>query len=170
MSSDRLSAESQADAQARWDRLRRLSLEPAERPTWARERRRQPRRFWPIVLALLTFLAGVFVGAKAYGAERVSVTTQPHIMIRRGDIRVDARVEHNAENRLLSIAWTSDVGSTGSTLRELAGEDAPLVTTLWLRDQPAAHYLFVATLINKLGKIAGRAETEILVPDNGGLK
>ena len=141
-------------------RLYRLSLEAAPRP-------RGPG--WPWILMLIAAVVGFLAGTRVHAAEpRVSLLVRPTIMIqRRGDIHVEARVPRDADNRILAIAWTSDGGTAGESQRPLEGDDAPVLHTLWLPSQPAAHYLFVATLINKLGKVAGTARAEIHVPDVG---
>lgn len=147
-----------AEYQRRLGRVLRSALEPVPRP-------RGPR--WPWVLALVAFAIGFFAGARVHAAEpKIALLVRPTIMIqRRGDIHVEARIPRDADNRLLAIAWTSDGGSAGESQRPLEGDDAPVLHTLWLPSQPAAHYLFVATLINKLGKVAGTARAEIHVPD-----
>lgn len=136
----------------------------------ARPHSRPPRRWWP-ALVVLAFLLGFATGVTLSAAPAppiVSLVVRPQIMLGRGDIRIEARVPRSADNRLISIAWTSDRGSAGSTLRPLEGEDAMVLHTLWLTSQPAANYLFVATVFNQLGKPRGRAEARIVVPDDGG--
>jgi hypothetical protein len=141
-------------------RLARLALEHCPPP-------RPPR--WPWVVAVLTFLLGFAAGVTLHaGTTPVSLLVRPQLMLQRGDIRIEARVPRSAENRLLSIAWSSDTGSEGSTLRQLEGEDAAVLHTLWLPGQPPANYLFVATVFNTLGKPRGRAEARIVVPDGDG--
>ena len=127
----------------------------------------RPRVWWPwflVVAFILGYVAGVELHAEM---PAVSLLVRPQVMLRRGDIHVEARVPRAAENRLLSIAWSSDTGTAGSTLRPLEGEDAQVLHTLWLPSQPAANYLFVATVFNTLGKPRGRTEARIHVPDDG---
>jgi hypothetical protein len=102
------------------------------------ERRRRP--LWPW-LWVLVFVLGYLAGARAQAADVVALQVRPQFMIaRRGDIAVQVRVPRSAENRLLSIAWSSDVGSAGSTLRPLEGEDAQVLHTLTLT-QPTGRQL-----------------------------
>lgn len=102
---------------------------------------------------------------------RVTMTVRPQIMLNRGDIHVEVRVPRNPENRFLSIAWTSDHGSEGSTLKTIDGDDGPVLFTLWLRSQPAANYIFLATLIDAHNKSVGQAQGKILFPDpDGGIQ
>lgn len=98
----------------------------------------------------------------------VSLIVRPRFMLQRGDVRVEARVSRHDSNRLLAIAWVSDVGTTGSTQRQLDGADAPVLHPLNLPGQPAANYVFVATVFNSLGKSRGRAEARIHAPESDG--
>lgn len=141
-------------------RVARLSLERMARP-------RRPR--WPWLVAAMTFVLGFLAGTHVHAAEIpvVALQVRPQIMLQRGDIRIEARVPRDGENRLLSIAWSSDVGSEGATLRQLEGNDALVLHTLWLPSQPAANYVFVATVFNRGGKPRGRAEARVLVPEGG---
>lgn len=140
-------------------RLARLTIERAGRP-------RRPH--WPFVLAVLMFVLGFLAGVNVHAAEIPVVTLQvrPHLMLQRGDMRVEVRVPRHADNRLLSIAWSSDTGSEGSTLRPLEGDDAAVLHTLDLRSQPLGSYLFVATVFNRAGKPRGRAEARVLAPED----
>lgn len=95
----------------------------------------------------------------------VVLTVRPLIMQTRSNIHIEARVPPHAENSLLTIAWTSDSGSTGETTRQLEGEDAPLLHTRDLPSQPPANYVFLATVFNRVGKIRGQAQAAILMPD-----
>lgn len=99
---------------------------------------------------------------------RVLLLVRPQILLRRGDVRIEARVSRHADNRRLAIAWTSDVGTAGSTQRPLEGEDAQVLHTLNLPGQPPANYRFVAVVIDRTGKVCARAEAEIHVPDLSG--
>jgi hypothetical protein len=129
-------------------------------------------RLWLLVMA-----ASIALAASPSTMPAPSITDPPRLVLkvwpsvmltRREDIRVEARVPRNPENRLLAIAWVSDVGSQGSTLRKLEGDDALVLHTLWLRTQPAANYVFRATVFNRLGQPRARAEARIRVPDEGG--
>lgn len=130
---------------------------------------RPPRRRWPWLLAL-GFVLGLAAGVTLAAAEppAVSLQVRPQLMLQRGDVRVEVRVPRHADNRMLSIAWTSDAGTAGSTMRPLEGDDAIVLHTLALASQPAANYLFVATVFNRLGKPRGRAEARIVVPNDAG--
>jgi hypothetical protein len=156
----RVPKESQEAALKRWSRIRRLTLERAE----------PPRRRWPWLL-LVAFALGYVAGSVLHASEAippaVSLQVRPLVMLQRGDIRVEVRVPRHGENRLLSIAWSSDIGTAGSTLRPLEGEDAQVLHTLALPSQPAANYLFVAAVFNDAGKLRGRAEAKVVVPEDG---
>lgn len=95
----------------------------------------------------------------------VQILVRPLVMLMRGDIRVEVRVPRHAENRILAISWTSDTGSLGSTMRGLDGEDAPVLHTLNLPGQPAANYVFLASVFDTHGKPRGRAEAHIHTPE-----
>jgi hypothetical protein len=98
----------------------------------------------------------------------LTLLARPTFMLRRGDIRIEVRVLRHADNRRLAIAWTSDVGSAGATQRQIDGQDGPVLHVLTLPSQPAANYLFVATVIDRAGKPRGRAQAQIrLAGDDG---
>jgi hypothetical protein len=152
-----LSTDDQAEVR-RWLRVRRLALEHC----------RAPRRpVWPWLL-VLAFLLGYLTGARLHASGEPPVVTlqvRPQVMLQRGDVRAEVRTPRHSENRLLEIAWSSDVGTAGRTMRPLDGEDAPVLQTLDLPGTPAANYLFVATVFNALGKPRGRSEARITVPE-----
>lgn len=142
----------------RWLRVQRLALEHCAPP-------RRPVRPWLLVLA---FLLGYLTGARLHASGEPPVATllvRPQVMLQRGDVRVEVRTPRHQDNRLLEIAWSSDVGTAGRTLRPLDGEDAPVLQTLDLPGTPAANYLFIATVFNRLGKARGRAEARIHTPE-----
>jgi hypothetical protein len=142
----------------RWARIQRLSLERAPRP----------RSRWPWFVAL-AFGLGVLAGTQLHAGapDAVTLIVRPLVMIQRGDIRIEARVPRHSANRLLAIAWTSDVGTLGSTIRQLDGEDAEVLHTLNLPSQPPSNYTFTATVVGADGKPRGRTEARIHVPDDG---
>lgn len=156
-----------SDARDRLIRLERLALERADRPHWHPSTTRRRRPWWPW-LVVLAFLAGVVIGAAVVSAAEPAVTihVRPQIMIRRGDIRVEVRVPRHTDNRMLAIAWISDVGTAGSTVRPLEGEDALVMHVLALPSQPAANYFFTASVFGSSGKLRGRVEARILAPDD----
>lgn len=132
-----------------------------------------PRRIrstaWLIAIA---FLLGVLAGAtlRASAPDRspvVSLRVRPQVMLQRGDVRVEVRVPRHADNRLLSIAWSSDYGTAGTTLRQLDGDDAAVLHTLNLPSQPPANYVFVAAVFGPAGALRGRDDARIVVPDDG---
>jgi hypothetical protein len=143
------------DGAGRWARLQRLSLERQVPP-------RRPR--WPWVLALVALLVG-YGARELHGAGRVSILVRPAIMLRRGDVHLEVRVPRDADNRLLAIAWNSDAGTAGGTQRRLAGDAAQVLHVLDLPSQPAAHYVFVATVFDRSGMVRDRATAEIHIPD-----
>lgn len=133
----------------------------------------RPRRSWTWAVVLVAFLVGVLAGAELFAAEKtpaVDIRVRPQVMLQRGDIRVEVRVARATDNRVLAITWDSLGGSAGSTQRPLDGDNAEVLHTLDLRSQPAAHYRFVATVYTRLGKVAGSAQADILVPDDGGAR
>lgn len=100
------------------------------------------------------------------GLKAVTIKVVPVIMVaRRSDVRVEVRVPHDEANRLLSITWTSDSGSVGSSWRQLEGEDAPVLHTLTLPSQPLGRYTFIASLFDRAGKLRARDEARIITPD-----
>lgn len=101
----------------------------------------------------------------AAGPGPVKLTIRPQIMLAKSDIHVEARVPSDADNRILAISWTSDDGSVGETIRQLDGENAPVLFDLWLRDQLPAHYAFIATVYGRNGKPRGQDIGTITTPD-----
>ncbi len=119
---------------------------------------------WAAVFALI-FLLGFATGT-VYGAERcLTVRVRPTVMLQRGDIQVEARIARHADHRVYAIAWTSDIGSEGSTQRQLEGADAAALQTLSLRDQPAGHYFFSAAVFGPRGQLLARDRAEIRTLD-----
>lgn len=114
---------------------------------------------------MCTILAACILASLALTTPTVSLTVRPTIMLQRGDIHVQVRVPPNAQNRILAIAWDSEGGSVGETQRQIAGEDGPVLFDLWLRSQPAAHYVFFVTLYDTRGHICGRDTATITTPN-----
>jgi hypothetical protein len=112
--------------------------------------------------------AATAMGPAPAGLAVVTATARPAILITRGDVRVEARVRPDADNRVLTIAWSSDTGTAGQTVRPLDGDDGPVLHELLLPATPAANYLFVASVFDKDGHLRGRAEAKILAPDRDG--
>jgi hypothetical protein len=105
------------------------------------------------------------------GLKAVTIKVSPSIMIaRRSDVRVEVRVPHDEANRLLSITWSSDTGSVGSSWRPLDGEDAPVLHTLTLPSQPLGRYTFIASLFDRTWKLRARDEARIITPEVEGTK
>ncbi len=119
---------------------------------------------WAALFALI-FILGFATGT-AYGAERcVTLQVRPTVMLQRADIQVEARIVRHADHRMYVVAWTSDIGSEGSTQRQLEGADAAVLQTLSLRDQPAGHYLFTAAVFGPRGQLLARDQAEIRTLD-----
>lgn len=118
-------------------------------------------------LWLLPIAFGLALAAAPSSPPCVTLLVRPHFLLQRGDVRIEARVPRHADNRQLTIAWDSDNGSAGATMRPLAGEDAQVLHTLNLPSQPSANYLFVATVFASSGKVRGRAEARIHSPGGG---
>ena len=90
---------------------------------------------------------------------------RPTVLLRRGDIDVEARVARHADHRRLTIAWISDVGAEGRSDEMLDGDMARVVYQQWLRDQPAGRYRFVAQVLNEHDRIVGQDEVWIIGPE-----
>lgn len=136
--------------------LRDWSLRPDER---------RPTRTWALVL--LIFLLGFLCGAASASAAElpcVQIRVRPRVLIARGDIDVQTRVARHGDHRQLRIEWTSDTGWAGSSERELAGAEAPVLYQFWLPDHPPANYHFLASVRNHLGHIVGRDRAQIASP------
>lgn len=95
----------------------------------------------------------------------IAITVRPQIMLNRGDIRVEVRIPRDVDNRRLVIAWDSVGGTVGEHQEQLEGDDAPVLHVLALRDQPPAHYMFLAMLYGQRGELRGRVQADIITPD-----
>jgi hypothetical protein len=103
----------------------------------------------------------------AASMKAVDVKVRPQIMIGRGDVRAEVRVERNAANRLLVLAWSSDRGIEGQSRWPLEGEDAAVLYVRELPSVPPAHYIFVASVFDAQGKLRAHADARIVTPDDG---
>jgi hypothetical protein len=115
---------------------------------------------------IICFLLG-FMSGTLYGAEkRVTLQVRPQVMLpmTRNEVRVEMRVPRHADNRLLVVTWDGGpTGKGGAGYRELEGEASAALFTDWIKDLPAAPYVFVAALYDSRGKLAGRDVATILV-------
>lgn len=96
--------------------------------------------------------------------KRLALLVRPQIMIARNDIHVEVRIARHTDNRLLVVAW--DGGSAGQFREQLDGDGDTILHERWLRSQPPANYLFVASLFAETGKIIAREEARIRVPED----
>lgn len=92
----------------------------------------------------------------------LTLNVRPKVMLQRGDIRVEMRVERLATNRLLVLSWDGGPAGAGGSSFQLEGEESEALFTRWLKSQPPGNYIFVAALYNNQGKLVSRATSEIL--------
>lgn len=129
----------------------------------ARPRRSFPR--WPWLIAI-GFLLGLLFAETVHAAEPcVELRVRPRFMLRRGDLDLTARVRRHADHRALVVAWTSDVGSEGSSVTVLEGDRARTLVPLMLHDQPAARYVISAVVVDSAGQVLGRDRADIEAPE-----
>jgi hypothetical protein len=123
-------------------------------------RDRRALRFW---IAVVAFLLGTLFGAQLHGESCLTLQVRPQVMLpmTRRDITVEVRIPRHAHHRKFAIAWTSDVGTEGSTVRDLEGEASAVLQPLLLRDQPAGHYWFTAAVFDDTGRRVGQQSAEI---------
>jgi hypothetical protein len=122
---------------------------------------------WPW-LVLLAFLLGLGLGTRLSAAEPercVTLHVRPTILLRPGDVDVQARIAHHADHRRLRVSWDSDVGAGGSRELPLEGDSDRALVQWWNKDQPAGHYVFEARVIDAGGRVLGSDRAEIHAPE-----
>lgn len=110
-----------------------------------------------IVACLLIVVFFFLVAMNILGAQSkpISLDVVPRTFFcnswERLQARILVRIEPNEENRYLQVAYSSDVGESGSSLSELDGEKAPLSYTryVWVN---CNDYLFTACVMRTQGK------------------
>lgn len=119
-----------------------------------------PRRYAWIVLA---FLLGLALGAQLHATEPPCVRLQlrPQVLMRRGDVDVQARVAPHADHRVLRVDWDSDAGAGGSRTFDLEGDRSPVLFQWWNQEQPAGHYVFEARVFDAGGRQLAFARQQI---------
>jgi hypothetical protein len=95
----------------------------------------------------------------------VLLSVRPLIMLQRGDIRVEMRVSQHADHRWLVLTWDGGNAGAGSSREQLAGENADVLHTRWLRAQAPSEYLFVSAVYNGRAIVVGRDTAEIHTPE-----
>lgn len=117
---------------------------------------------WTFLGFLLGFLCASVMVSAADRCVRLSV--RPRVMIVNQDVDVQVRVWRHTDHRRLGIAWTVDGLPGGSSTRDLNGETAAFLHTLWLRDQPPGDYEFVVVVKDTFDRIVGSDRLSILGP------
>jgi hypothetical protein len=113
----------------------------------------------------MKFLCLVLLALGTAGPSAVELRVRPQIMLQRGHIRAEIRVPPHPENRRLDLQWDSDIGSRGRTMPQLDGADAPTLHVLELPGQPAANYVFTATVIGRDGRPRAVIDARIHHPE-----
>jgi hypothetical protein len=126
---------------------------------------RPRRRYAWIVLA---FLVGLALGAQLHAAEPcVRLQLRPQVLLRRGDVDVQARVAPHADHRVLRVSWDSDAGAGGSRTFDLEGDRSPVLFQRWNQEQPAGHYVFEARVFDAGGRQIAVARQQIRSIEEG---
>ena len=120
------------------------------------------------VLAILLCAALEEVYAKRPDKPALTLAVRPLVMLTRGDISAQIRVAASERNRAMVLSWTSDYGTAGSTVKQVDGENGPVLFRIELPAQPPANYEFTATLFGEQSKRLASASAVIRTPDNGG--
>jgi hypothetical protein len=135
------------------------------RDYWFRPGVAHPRRSqW--LRVLLIFLLGMLCGAAIASAAEpcVRVKVRPTVMLVKQDIDTQVRVYRHADHRELLISWTYEGEPGGSSTRQLDGDTAAFLHTLWLRDQRPGNYEFTAIVRGAGGRVLGSDHIRILAP------
>lgn len=131
------------------------------------EPRRQSRWISIAFMVIAAFLLGLALGARLEASEQcIRLKVRPQLMLQRGDINIQTRIQPHADHRAFAIAWNSDNGSEGSSgPTPLEGEHARSLFDLWLHDQPAGNYTFIARVFDSTGHALGSDRQQIHQPD-----
>lgn len=119
-----------------------------------------------ILVALsLSLLSG---GATLNGAQPqpLILMVSPKVVAAPGYVRVSARIEPDAENRMLEVTATSDEYSRTSEI-QLDGSSAPRVSVIDYANLPSGVYEVSAVLMGTRGRRAGMTRVVQVVPSPG---
>src|SRR5215510_10410968 len=103
-------------------------------------------------VSLAFFMALTIGGPDAHAASRVSLRVAPAISLAPASIKIEARVEPNDDNRLLSVEVDS-VSYWRSSDFSLDGRNAQRVSQLVLKGLPSGVYEVRAVLVGSSGPI-----------------
>jgi hypothetical protein len=117
--------------------------------------------FWIALLLALMYALGFWTGT-VYAAERcVAIKVRPTIMLTRGDVDVQVRVQRHDHHRGLSVVWDSEDGYSGSRWFDLEGAQDRVLFQWWNKSQPPAHYIYAARVFDAQGRELDQARIEI---------
>lgn len=116
---------------------------------------------WVVLLSALIYALGFWVGTASAAEHCVAITVRPAVMLTRGDVDVQVRVQRHDHHRGLSVVWDSEDGSGGSRWFDLEGAQARVLFQWWNRSQPPAHYIYAARVFDAQGQELNQARTEI---------
>ena len=112
--------------------------------------------------ALAVLIASLLPGATGLTAhEKVSLRVTPSISQAPAYVKVIARIERDAANRLLQVSADSGEFFRSSTIN-LEGADAPSVTEIALKNLPKGEYTISVVLVDNLGR-KSMAQRSVLV-------
>ena len=113
-------------------------------------------------LAVVMFILGIVLGTRLHAAECVRLQVRPQLLLRTGDVDVQAHVARHADHRALVVVWNSTEGGAGSRSFDLEGTDRDGVLFHWTnRDQIPGHYTYDARITDAGGRALGSSRAEI---------
>jgi hypothetical protein len=97
----------------------------------------------------------------------VEILVRPRVMLplTRGDIRIELHIRRHADHA--AFVFVADGGQAGAsrTIRTLDGDNDQFIYELWLHNVPAAPWEFAVAVADRDGKILGRADARITMPE-----
>ena len=104
-----------------------------------------------ITLAALSLSGLIAASGTTTATEKLSLRVTPNVSSAPSTVIVKATVARNSENRWLHIEADSGVFYRSSAI-ELDGENAPLVTEVFLKNLPGGEYTVSAVLRSNIGE------------------
>lgn len=101
-----------------------------------------------IVIATTSLLLAVSAGTGA--TEKMTVTVRPNISSAPSTVVVRAFIPQDSSNRTLHVGADSGSFYRSSDI-QLDGDNAPLVTEVWLKNLPSGEYSVMAVLRDDMG-------------------
>jgi len=137
-------------------------------PRWTREEAGTECRVATMkyCVSLAFFTALTIGGPDAHATSRVSLKVAPAISLAPASLKIEARVEPNDDNRILSVEVDS-VGYWRSSEFSLDGRNAQLVSQLLVKGLPSGSYEIRAVLVGRRGPIQTAVQQVQVEPGAG---